>query len=64
METRVSGVRSEVCRKIPLFQLVFAGRDPDALAMMYVLWQRGPIDKRKENDVRQPRHVELAHIAA
>jgi hypothetical protein len=35
METRVSGVRSEDGRKVPLFLLVFAGRDPDALAVMY-----------------------------
>jgi hypothetical protein len=35
MDIRVSGVRSEVCRKVPLFLLVFAGRDPDALAVMY-----------------------------
>jgi hypothetical protein len=35
VRARVSGVRSEDCRKVPLFLLVFAGRNPDALAVIY-----------------------------
>jgi hypothetical protein len=35
VRARVDDVRSEDCRKTPLPLLVFAGRDPDALAMIY-----------------------------